>query len=109
MLLATTENCLVEALGFQPQQPLAHSLCWFAYFVFTPTYALNSVTYATKQLTHALQELTRRSQQDEPQAQSAAPSVIPADLLQFSKEVESYLERRNDYSSQTRHVSVGSY
>ncbi len=48
------------------------------------------VTYATKQLTHALQELTRRSQQDEPQAQSSVPSVIPADRLQFSKEVESF-------------------
>lgn len=67
------------------------------------------MTYATKQLTQALQELTRRSQQDEPQARSSAPSVIPADRLKFSQEVESYLERRKDYSSQTRHVSVGSY
>ncbi len=67
------------------------------------------MTYATTQLTHALQELTRRSQQDEPLAQSSAPSVIPADRLQFSKEVESYLERRQDYSAQTRHVSVGNY
>jgi len=81
----------------------------FAYLVFIHLYALETVTYATKQLTHALQELTRRSQQDEPQVQSSAPSVIPADRLQFSKEVESYLERRKDYSSQTRHVSVGSY
>lgn len=67
------------------------------------------MTYATKQLTHALQELTRRSQQAGPQAQSSTPSVIPVDRLQFSKEVESYLERRQDYSAQTRHVSVGSY
>ncbi len=67
------------------------------------------MTYATTQLTHALQELTRRSQQDEPLAQSSAPSVIPADRLQFSKEVESYLERRQDYSARTRHVSVGNY
>lgn len=67
------------------------------------------MTYATKQLTHALQELTRRSQQDKTQVQPSAPSIIPADGLQFSKEVETYLERRQDYSAQTRHVSVGSY
>jgi len=67
------------------------------------------VTYATKQLTHALQELTRRSQQDEPQTQVLVPSVITADSLQFSKEVETYLERRQNYSARTRHISIGSY
>ncbi len=67
------------------------------------------VTYATKQLTHALQELTRRSQQDKPQVQRPEPSIIPADGLQFSKEVENFLARRRDYSVQTRNVSVGSY
>jgi hypothetical protein len=67
------------------------------------------VTYATKQLTNALQELTRRSQQDETQTQSLTPSVIPADRLQFSKEVENYLERKQAYSAKTRHISVGSY
>jgi len=67
------------------------------------------VTYATKQLTNALQELTRRSQQDETQSQALVPPVIPADRLQFSKEVESYLERKQIYSAKTRHISVGSY
>ena len=67
------------------------------------------MTYATKQLTNALQELTRRSQQDETQTQSLTPSVIPADRLQFSKEVENYLERKQAYSAKTRHISVGSY
>lgn len=67
------------------------------------------MTYATQQLTHALQELTRRSQQDETQPQALAPSVIPAERLQFSKEVENYLDRKQAYSAKTRHISVGSY
>jgi hypothetical protein len=83
--------------------------CAFACRQTALIFIAESVTYATKQLTQALQELTRRSQQDEPQAQSSAPSVIPADRLKFSQEVESYLERRQEYSTQTRHVSVGSY
>jgi hypothetical protein len=67
------------------------------------------VTYATKQLTNALQELTRRSQQDETQSQAIPSSVIPADRLLFSKEVENYLERKQAYSAKTRHISIGSY
>jgi hypothetical protein len=67
------------------------------------------VTYATKQLTHALQELTSRSQQGEQQPPVVPPSVISAEKLQFSKDVERYLERKQAYSLKTRDVSVGSY
>lgn len=67
------------------------------------------MTYATKQLTQALQELTTRSQQVETKPRKAVPQVISADRLQFSKEVENYLEQKQAYSEKTRHVSVGSY
>ncbi|MFN0079432.1 MAG: hypothetical protein ACKVY0_23450 [Prosthecobacter sp.] len=67
------------------------------------------MTDATKQLTQALQELTSRSQHVATKPQLAAPQVITADRLQFSKEVEIYLEQKHAYSEKTRHVSVGSY
>jgi len=68
-----------------------------------------AVTYATKQLTQALQDLTSRSQQVETKPRNAIPQVISTDRLQFSKEVEYFLEQKQAYSQKTRHVSVGSY
>jgi hypothetical protein len=68
-----------------------------------------AMTYATKQLTQALQELTARKQEDETTSATEMPKRIPADRLLFSKEVESYLERKKAYSERTRGVSVGSY
>jgi len=67
------------------------------------------VTDATKQLTQALQELTSHSRQVASEPQLAAPQVITAGRLQFSKEVANYLEQKHAYSEKTRHVSVGSY
>jgi len=67
------------------------------------------MTYATKQLTDALQELTSRSQQVEAQPRQYIPKVITAQQLQFSKEVEIFLEQKHTYSRQTRNVSVGTY
>jgi len=68
-----------------------------------------AMTYATKQLTQALQELAARKQEDETTFAKEMPKRIPADRLPFSKEVESYLERKQAYSERTRRVSVGSY
>ena len=67
------------------------------------------MTYATKQLTHALQELTSRSQQVDAKSSQPLPQVIPAQQLEFSKEVETYLEQRHSYAQRTRNVSVGTY
>ena len=67
------------------------------------------MTYATKQLTHALQELTSRSQQVDANPRQTLPRVIPAQQLEFSKEVETYLEQKKTYAQRTRDVSVGTY
>ena len=67
------------------------------------------MTYATTQLTQALQELTRRSLQDVRQAQSLAPASIPVSKLQFAKELDEYLERKQAYAERTRRISIGNY
>ncbi len=65
--------------------------------------------YTTQQLTTALQELTARSQEFGRAAETVLPEIIPVDQLRFSQEIEVYLEHRQNYSQQTRNVSVGSY
>lgn len=67
------------------------------------------MTYATKQLTQALQDLTTRTQQSEPESATEIPAIISSERLQFSKEVEMFLEAKQSYSQKTRAVSVGSY
>lgn len=70
---------------------------------------LITVTYATKQLTQALQDLTTRTQQSEHESVTEIPAIIPVEHLQFSKEVEQFLEAKQSYSQKTRAVSAGSY
>ncbi len=67
------------------------------------------MTYSTKQLTQALQQLTSRSQEGNATDRTFRTRVISADQLQFSKEVEKFLEQKQQYTQQTRDVSVGSY
>lgn len=67
------------------------------------------MTYATKQLTQALQELTSRRQQVANHPLRTLPQVITDGQLQFSKEVESFIEKKHDYAQRTRTVSVGTY
>ena len=67
------------------------------------------MTYATKQLTQALQDLTIRTQQPEGKPATEIPDIIPSERLQFSKEVEQFLEVKLSYAQKTRTVSVGSY
>ncbi len=67
------------------------------------------MTYATQQLTNALQELTHRSGQFEVKIIQTLPSVITADQLTFSKDVEIFVEQKREYSERTRSVNVGRY
>lgn|GEM_PF-2118544 len=67
------------------------------------------MTYSTKQLTQALQQLTSRSQEGNATDRTFRTRVISADQLHFSKEVEKFLEQKQQYAQQTRDVSVGSY
>jgi Spy/CpxP family protein refolding chaperone len=67
------------------------------------------MTYATQQLTNALQELTSRSHSEKNDAGHNLPYLITSEQLDLSKEVEAYLEQKQDYSQRTRAVSIGSY
>jgi hypothetical protein len=63
------------------------------------------MTYAIKQLTEALQELNNKKVQFE----SKSPEPVSLDDLKLSKEVDSFIEQKRDYSNSTRSVSVGTY
>jgi len=67
-----------------------------------------TVTYATKQLTEALQEL-ERSRHFNANTCTKLPDSIPTEKIEFSKEVENFLENKRAYSSKTREISVGNY
>lgn len=67
------------------------------------------MTYATQQLTRALQELTSSRQLAPAQPQKDVPRIIREENLRFSKGVEQFLEKKQDYARKTRHVSAGCY
>ncbi len=65
--------------------------------------------YATKELTASLQEVTGKSEQQPGQNEEALPASIAAGEFTVSKEVESFLEKTQEYSAKTRDVHIGTY
>lgn len=65
--------------------------------------------YATKELTASLQELTSKSEQQLGQKEEVLPTSIAAGEFTVSKEVESFLEKTQEYSAKTRNVHIGTY
>lgn len=67
------------------------------------------MNYTTQQLTSSLQEITARHADQQSPAREPLPDEVAAGDLVISAEIESFLERSQSYSAQTRTVSVGSY
>lgn len=67
------------------------------------------MTYATRQLTQALQDLSSPKPEKMAPQFNAMPHLIPSERLNFSQEVEEFLEKKKKYAEKTRHVSVGHY
>ena len=65
--------------------------------------------YATKELTDSLQELTSKSEQQPGQNEDVLPQSIAAGELTVSAEVESFLEKTQEYTAKTRNVHIGTY
>lgn len=67
------------------------------------------MNYAMSKLTASLQSLTRQSQQQRDTSRPALPKVIPVGKFRVTKGVDSFLEKRGDYTAKSQSVRVGSY
>jgi hypothetical protein len=67
------------------------------------------MNYAMSKLTASLQSLTRQSQQRRNTTRPALPKSIEGGQFRVTKGVDTFLEKRGDYTAKSQSVRVGSY